>query len=497
MEARHQLEESHGQGTINDRSFVGAMVRKWAPYLRSIEGRDRRDVSYRQGLTAILMENQLGDMQRILNEDTTTARTAEYKRFLFPILRRVFPNLIANEIVSVQPMTAPVGAVFYYEYKYSTTKGSATAEDNLIESLHTHYSSEFIDEELLATGDGAKYGGVGEALAASLAWFPVRAQDDDAGWVVTITDGDQVATDDGAGGFEGDATAGAINYTTGAITGFLFTAAPDNEDEIVASYWYNSEMNEQIPEIDIEVTLETVKAGSRKLRTRWSSEATDDMRALHGLDAEAEIVNGVSQQMALEIDREIIADLVANAAYSDTYDFTPGDNQTELDAIRGLLTVIGGVSASIHRGTKRGQANFIVTSPEVWGYLDQLSTHGDFLPAFAANPAQAYAGQQTQMRAPSYGDLTSDFGVMFVGTLSRRYRVYVDPYLAATTVLVGFKGRSYLDAGYVYAPYIPLQMTQTLEDPDDFSRRKGLRTRYAKKVLRGTHYGVITITFPS
>jgi hypothetical protein len=325
----------------------------------------------------------------------------------------------------------------------------------------------------------------------------VRAQDDDAGWVVTITDGDQVATDDGAGGFEGDATAGAINYTTGAITGFLFTAAPDNEDEIVASYWYNSEMNEQIPEIDIEVTLETVKAGSRKLRTRWSSEATDDMRALHGLDAEAEIVNGVSQQMALEIDREIIADLVANAAYSDTYDFTPGDNQTELDAIRGLLTVIGGVSASIHRGTKRGQANFIVTSPEVWGYLDQLSTHGDFLPAFAANPAQAYAGQQTQMRAPSYGDLTSDFGVMFVGTLSRRYRVYVDPYLAATTVLVGFKGRSYLDAGYVYAPYIPLQMTQTLEDPDDFSRRKGLRTRYAKKVLRGTHYGVITITFPS
>ncbi len=490
MEARNarMLTES-GRGTIYDQSYTEQLIAKWAPYLRGVNDPHKRKV------TAMLMENELGDIENQLREDTLSGSAASYTKYLFPILRRVFPNLISNDIVSVQPMTGPVGAVFFYEYKYANTKGSANADDNMIQNLHKNYSSEYIDEESIGTGDGSKYGGASlSKLSATLAWKPVRALDSDAGFVVSITDGSQTITDNGSGAFTGDGT-GSINYTTGRVYDILFTAAPGVGDDIVATYWYNSELNDQIPEVNIEVSLETVKAGSRKLRARWSSEATDDFRSLHGLDAEAELVSGLSQQMGLEVDREIINDLMSQAAESDTYDFTPA-GQTELEAIRGVLTIISTMSAQIHKNNLRSGANWIVTSPKIGAYFEQLSTHGDFLPALAQNPAQPYAGVQPELRPPSWGPMTSDFGIQLIGTLARRYRVYIDPYMSDDKILMGFKGNSYLDAGYVYAPYVPLQMTQTFQDPDDFSNRKGLRTRYAKKMLRSGNYGVITVTFP-
>ena len=143
--------------------------------------------------------------------------------------------------------------------------------------------------------------------------------------------------------------------------------------------------------------------------------------------------------------------------------------------------MIESVSANIHKRSLRAPGNFIVTSPAGAAILAQLTTNGDF--ARAASPVEA----------PSYGAMNSNFGITQVGTLMNKYMVYQDPFLASDKLLVGLKGQSFLDAGYVYAPYVPLQVTPTFLDPDDFTFRKGLRTRYAKKMLRNEYYGLITL----
>ena len=162
---------------------------------------------------------------------------------------------------------------------------------------------------------------------------------------------------------------------------------------------------------------------------------------------------------------------------------------SELDVIRGLLTTIDSVSANIHRSSLRAPANFLVVSPEVGAILSQLTSHGDFM------MVNRIADQQT---APSYGPMTSNFGVQRLGTLMNKYAVYQDPFLSAGStnkdILVGLKGQNFLDAGYVYAPYVPLQVTPTFLDPDDFTFRKGLRTRYATKMLRNEFYGRVTVS---
>lgn len=488
MEARNRtagrLEEAAAVGgSSQDPNLREGFVKKWAPYLRGVpEGRRRGDL-------ATLYENTLHNIETLQEDANTTGVTASYTKYLFPMLRRVFPNLIANEIVSVQPMTGPVGAVFTYEYKYGNTKGAITAGQNLIQTFNQWYSSEYVDQEVIATGNGTDYGSALSSIAFNLAWKPVRALDSDAGYSVRITDGTQTLIDDGSGDLSdvNGNGGGTINYTTGKITGAYFATAPANGVTIYASYWYNSELNDQIPDVELDVTLSIVKARNRKLRIRWSSEASDDMRALHGMEIESELINGVSNEMGLEVDREITRDLLANAFFSDTYDFSvdsPVGVNTEIGVIRGFLSVASEMSANIWKANHRGRANFMVVAPRMLAVLEQLKTHGDFIPA---GPGI--------LRPSSYGDLQSDYGVALVGTLMNQYRVFVDPYQTETQILMGFKGQSFLDAGYVYAPYVPFQLTNTMSKVDDFSFVKGLRTRYATKMLRPNMYGVINVTY--
>ncbi len=496
MEARNmQLLTEMGANTIHDKSYVAQLAGKWAPLLRGIND------PYKRGVTAILIENQVRHMRKIQEDDTRTSNIAYFTKFIFPILRKVFPNLIANEIVSVQPMTAPVGAVFFFKYLYGSSKGQTTSGDEMIANFDRFYSSEYVDGEVaLASASGSEWGPSG-AGAYTLLWTPVRPLDATKGWSVTVKDEKidgtivQTAVDDGAGGFTGDTGAGALNYTTGAITAFKFTADPDATNKVKVYYRYNSEFNDKIPEVYLELAMETVHAESRKLKVRWSPEASDDLRAMHGMDAESELITGISQEATLELDREIVMDLLEWATLTtDTWDRSVPAGTSELDHIRSLVTVLSGVSNQIHKKTLRAPANFIVTSPEICSLISQLTTHQDFRPFYSSGIAQSpTAPMDAIMVPPSYGPLTSNFGVFKVGTLMNRWVIYQDPFFTSNKMLLGLRGRSFMDAGYVWAPYVPLEMTTTFLHPDDQGFRKGLRTRYATKRLRQNFYGTVTV----
>jgi hypothetical protein len=484
MEAREMLTEN-GSRTIADESYTRQLMSKWGKLL---EGINDKHVA---ATTAIMCENEAQHLRQ-LNEETRTGSVGSFTKYIFPILRRVFPNLIANEIMSVQPMTAPIGAVFFYEYVHSNSKGTIAANSNLIETFSEWYSAEYVVEEAVGTGNGTI-----KSFSATLAWTPVRSLDANYGWKVTVTDGVETFTDNGSGTLTGSAGgSGTVNYTTGAVT-VTFNTAPTNAKSITANYYYNSENNSQVPEVELSLSMSEVRAQTRKLKAQWSAEAADDLRAFHGIDAEAELVAGIANEIALEIDREMIQMLISSAGTTVSYAYSPTATtfQGELDSIRSLLTTVGGVSAKIHRQSKRAPANFLVTTPAVVNLLEQLTTHGDYRPAFQGNNAFGPLDPQTP---PSYGPMTSNFGVMRVGTLMNKFAVYQDPFLDAgkstQRILVGLKGRNFMDAGAVYAPYIPLQVTPTFLDPDNFQFKKGMRTRYAKKVLRTEYYGVVNVT---
>ena len=484
MEARDLMTEN-GSRTVADSSYTQQLVTKWGKLLEGINDK------HKAATTAILCENETNHLRQ-LNEETRTGSVGSFTKYIFPILRRVFPNLIANEIMSVQPMTAPIGAVFFYEYVHSNAKGDVASGTNLIETFSEWYSAEYVSEEAVGTGNGALL-----SFAATLAWTPVRSLDTNYGWSVTVTDSVETFTDDGSGTLTGSAGGtGTVNYTTGAVA-VTFNAAPAGAASITANYYYNSENNSQVPEVELSLSMSEVRAQTRKLKAQWSAEAADDLRAFHGIDAEAELVAGISNEIALEIDREMIQTLISSAGTAVAFAYAPttGTFASELDTIRALLTTIGGLSAKIHRQSKRAPANFIVTTPAVVNLLEQLTTHGDYRPAFTSSGA---FGPLDNTVAPSYGPMTSNFGVMRVGTLMNKFAVYQDPFLdaglATQRILVGLKGRNFMDAGAVYAPYIPLQVTPTFLDPDNFQFKKGMRTRYAKKVLRTEYYGVVSVT---
>lgn len=523
MEARQLRENARGTQSMIDEGYVQQVVTKWSKVLEGI------DQGYQRACLGILLENELTHLKQ-LSEETLSTGVGAFTKYIFPILRRVFPNLIANQIVSVQPMSSPIGGIFTYEYKYDDTKGGATAGNNLIQDFQKHYSSEFIDAETkvaAANVNGVKTvwdDSTNSVERIPFKWLPIRPNrtigtnvgdpSTDSYRVTynwTSTDPKQ-QVDDGSGGFTGDGTPAnsTIDYTAGTWEVDATSDTPDSGTPIVATYFYDSErivgvqapsagvtggtyanadQVAKVPRVSLDLKLTTVEAVTRKLGTDWSSEAVDDLRALHGLSAETELVAGISNEIGLELDREIIGDLVDGAAHSATYDFDPDFGGSpilnELEAIRSLYTTIDAVGARIHKTTKRAPANFIVCSTAVGSLISQLTSHSDYMMV-------NQAAQQVQ--APTYGPLNSNYGVQRIGTLMNKYAVFQDPFLDDGTVLVGLKGRSFLDAGYVWAPYVPLQVTPTWMDPQDFRFRKGLRTRYAKRMLRPEYYGVVTVT---
>jgi len=492
--------QEEGRRTIADQSYVGALIRKWGDFLEGLADRSEQD-RYILGCTAMLMENESLWLQS-LTEETRTVNVGSFTKFIFPVLRRVFPNLIANEIVSVQPMTAPIGAVFFLDYVYGSTKGGTTEGNVFPRDFDRDYSSEYVNGESMVTGDGVNFGGGGGALdlTGTLAWTPVRPLDAAREFScaireVSAADGSTVqeAVDDGAGGFTftpaGGLTSGSINYANGAVTGFQFQNIPALGNQVKAYYYFDGELNTKVPEIKLDIKKAPVEAKPRRLKALWSSEAAEDLRAFHGLDAETEIVSIIAQEIALEIDREIINDLfLASTGTTGTFDRIPPGGISEIDHIRALITQISTVSNLIHKKTLRAPANWIITSPEISALLTQLTTHGDFKPIWSSD-----MNPNSPTDVPRPRTAHGQFSIYKTGTLMNKWVVYEDPFFTTNKMMVGLKGGSFLESGYCWAPYVPLQVTPTFLDPSDFSFRKGLRTRYAKKLLRPDFYGQLTI----
>ena len=263
----------------------------------------------------------------------------------------------------------------------------------------------------------------------------------------------------------------------------------------VAANELQLENNGRLPEIDIKVDSVAVTALSKKLKAKWTPELAQDLNAYHNLDAEVELTSILSEQIALEIDQEILEDLVKGATAGTLYwSRSPGKflnretgaplgtgiaglnypdfTGTVSEWYETLLETVNDVSARIHRKTLRGGGNVIVTSPEVAGLLE-------FTSGFRASVG--------------VDDEKGSWGVKQVGSLSRKMDVMVDPYFPRNLILVARKGSSFLESGYVYAPYVPLQVTPTIFGTEDFVPRKGVMTRYAKKMVRPDMYGLVVV----
>ena len=574
--------ETLTEGIVNrDMKKEGsALLNKWGK-TGLLEG---LQTEHQKSTMARLLENQA---KELLREASTMAGgdVEGFAAVAFPIVRRVFAGLIANDLVSVQPMSLPSGLIFFLDFTYDSTRNGADAADSvygggvkgsglisgvtdITEAGGGMYMMGNAYSHATGSVDAANEAGLGilsiemaagRVLVSALTEAEKKLIKFDADILANPTHRVQSLTvdHDSLPDLNDDVLQGiAPQLASGKIRGFddSGTAVNDfrsttdlirrltqrvdsttlriilvdsngdsvdfegtplevgaNKDQIgVASYpradkfqatsaalgglegtvpW-PLENNETIPEINIQVDSTAITAQTKKLKAKWTPELGQDLNAYHNLDAEVELTSILSEQIALEIDREILSDLV-NGATAGTFYWSrsPGlfvdrTNGTELGATAAspdftgtvsewyetLIETINDISAQIHRKTLRGGANFVVCSPEVANILE-------FTSGFRANvTADADKG---------------DIGAVNVGSLSRKFDVIVDPYFPRNVILVGRKGASFLESGYVYAPYVPLQTTPTIFGPEDFVPRKGVMTRYAKKMVRPDMYGLV------
>jgi len=436
--------------------------------------------THTRAATAVLLENQ-----RLINEvSTDTADVAQFKRISIPLVRRIYPQLIANKIVSVQPLLGPTGLVYYLRFRYSSNKGSIrgasnnngfpTDDVNSLQqladgtaNLDVYYSSQFINNEATSTDGGDDTTSVFSPLEHTpvLAGTITGTVYDGSTAIQTFvvsTAGTFSFTDIGSPSPKAVAGGSSIDLTTGEFT-LAWTGGAPGPNHCTISYEYNMECNQDLPEINLVIESEEIAAKTRKLKAVWSYEAQQDLRSQHNLDAEAELTAVLAQEINLEIDREVLGDLRNNAGTVAAWDFSTAIGQTIKEKYEALYVKIIEVSNVIHRKTLRGGANFIVTSPEV-ASIFETATAG-----FAPAPSETF---------------TSSLGVQYVGTVANRYRLYKDPLFPSNQLLMGYKGDSYMDSGYFYCPYVPLTQTPVVLDPESFCPRRGLLCRYGKKLLR-------------
>jgi hypothetical protein len=405
--------------------------------------------------------------------------------------------LIANKIVSVQPLLGPTGLVYYLRFRYASNKGSmlgadlqgaySTANDagsmqqlaDGTANLSNFYSSQVVSEEqnpvqgIDVSGSTVQVTLLHTPVIPGTVVFSIFADGgatalqtatlNAAGdlWVVSKVSGSQVLTPAMSTGTT------ELNHATGVMTPAFSTACTDTDD-FKFTYEYNMDGNTDLPEVNLAIESEEIAAKTRKLKAVWSYEAQQDLRSQHNLDAEAELTAVLAQEINLEIDREIINDLITSAGTNATWTTGSGSGMGNLgDTIKekyeSLYVKVTELSNVIHRKTLRGGANWVICSPEI-AAIFETATAG-----FAPAPSESF---------------TSSLGVQYVGTVANRWRLYKDPLFPANKLLMGYKGDSYMDSGYFYCPYVPLTQTPVVLDPEGFVPRKGILTRYGKKLLR-------------
>lgn len=432
---------------------------------------------YVRSATAVLLENQ-----RLMNEvSTDTSDIAQFKRISIPLVRRIYPQLIANKIVSVQPLLGPTGLVYYLRFRYSSDKGSMRGATNnggfpgddqnsLMQDvagnalLNRWYTHQYVENETTTTDDGADtsatYGVLEKTpILAGTVTGTIYDGSTAVQTFIVASSGTFTFTDIGSPTYK--VTAGSLNLNTGELN-FTWNTAP-GANHAVISYEYNMECQGDLPEINLVIESEEIAAKTRKLKAVWSYEAQQDLRSQHNLDAEAELTAVLAQEINLEIDREVLTDLRNNSGTVTAWDFHTALGETIKEKYESLYVKVVEVSAVIHRKTLRGGANWLVTSPEV-ASIFETATAG-----FAPAPSETF---------------TSSLGIQYVGSVNNRWRLYKDPLFPSNQILMGYKGDSYMDSGYFYCPYVPLTQTPVVLDPESFCPRKGILTRYGKKLLR-------------
>jgi len=278
--------------------------------------------------------------------------------------------------------------------------------------------------------------------------------------------------------------AGTIDGYIGVdAAGLTEAATKEGVKDLFKIAWaqYDSlELETEIGEVSFKLDSVTVSVEERKLRATWSPELAQDVSAFHNIDAEAELTAILSEQIAAEIDREILRDLRKGAPWQARWDVNGwrrmaafSTNYTQKDWNQELFTKINQISAQIHKSTLRGGANFIVVSSEISALFDNLEY-------FHVSDASAESDQY-------------NMGIEKIGALGGRYTVYRDPYSPHWSMIIGHKGKSLLDTGYIYAPYVPMQLTPTMYNPFNFAPVKGIMTRYAKKMVNNRYYGHVRV----
>ena len=490
-----------------------------------LEGLGERE----QSQISVLLENQA---KQLLDEATNTGtggNNEEWSGVALPLVRRIFGEIASKEFVSVQPMNLPSGLIFYLDFKYGTAQpgdpafsgqslfGGTGADlgstDSAVNGLYGDgrfgYSVNDVNADNVAcTAASASWDEVGfdSALSASAA-ADTLAKITVAKTALTRPDGDAVRS------FVISGTGIADVYPAHAYvdqTNLYFFAQLDGEP---APSDLNIKFSQQpiaaergdfedgrasgqggigndlgIPEVDLELKSEAIVAKTRKLKAVWTPELAQDLNAYHSIDAEAELTSMLSEYISLEIDLEILDMLKANALTTDYWSVTLGEEYnpstqvwseggnaaayTKNSWFQTLGAKLNKVSNKIHQLTLRGGANFIVASPDVCTILESI-------PGFtvsADKDASSFAA-----------------GVTTVGSIANRYTVYKNPYMTSNEILLGFKGSNFLETGAVYAPYVPLIMTPLVYDPTNFTPRRGVMTRYAKKMVRPEFYGKIYV----
>ena len=476
---------------------------------------------------------------------TATNVGGQWAGVALPLVRKVFGQIAAQEFVSVQPMNLPSGLVFFLDFQYGSNKSPFALGSSL-------YGDKTAAEQPFGnTNAGGLYGSgrFGYSIqntqslnitstAANTTWDQVNFNSDFSASVVaglyqtiSVPAADLAFADlEAVKGFQ--LFSGSLTDTVPVGTpGSIITGSQVSEfttydgtnvnfvildsaftlyTDVSVNYQIQPTDNNRgdfeagnpnpnaenvaqvIPEINIQMQSSAIVAKTRKLKAVWTPEFAQDLNAYHALDAEAELTSILSEYISLEIDLEILSMLIEGAA-AGTENWSAVNNQAITGTGAGIVqsdlgfynsqgqwfqtlgTKIQKLSNIIHQKTLRGGANFMVVSPTVATILESI-------PGFAADTdGDAAKG--------SYA-----FGVQKVGALNSRQKVYKNPYMTANTILLGYRGTQFLESGAVFAPYIPLIMTPLVYDPETFVPRKGLLTRYAKKMVRPEFYGIINVS---
>ena len=497
---------------------------------------------------AVILENQA---KQLVVETNITAGTnsmlggtgENWAGIALPLVRRVFAEIVAKEFVSVQPMAMPSGLVFYLDFQYGNNKTPFQQNKSLYGSLAdvqaTNTDITNVDPTGGLYGQG-RYGYSINQFTASLTattgaisslalvnWDSRYESSTGSLYAVYFSDAQLAGLDlpdflsvqawipsqsakfapvnvlQQFTNYQSGSGATALTFivnaqpNSGAITVFYNKETTpalrgDFEADNTGIAIPNSLSQDQIviPTVNIQMKSDAIVAKTRKLKAQWTPELAQDLNAYQNIDAEAELTGLLSQYIAMEIDLEILGMLTEEAAttgywsaennkvwngstFVQTSTTTGGFYNTQGGWFATLGTVLQSVSNKILQKTLRGQANFLVISPAVATIMQSI-------PGYASD-----AGAEL--------DKVFNFGSQKIGSLNSRYKVYVNPYFSDNVILMGYKGAQFLESGAVYAPYVPLLMTPLVYDPETFTPRKGIMTRYAKKMVRPEFYGKVFV----